>query len=97
MRLRRKPHGPRVKRGRTVDNELMDLGTTIVLSSVSSALSSVVEHCSGMDWLLHMSMLKLPWLYFAAKQFWRQITLLRAQIQHHNKREDGMDCIGSQA
>ena len=31
----------------------MSLGTTIVMSDVSSALSSIVEHCSEVDWLLH--------------------------------------------
>ncbi len=46
----------------------MDLGTTIILSGVSSALSSIVEHCSGMDWVLHMSTLKLPWLDFSGKK-----------------------------
>ena len=68
----------------------MGLCTTIVLSGVSSALSSIVEHCSGMDWLLHMSTLKLPWLDFSGKKFWREIRLLgvRAHIHHHSKREE---------
>ena len=29
----------------------MGLDTTIVMSDVSSALSSIVEHCSDVDWL----------------------------------------------
>ena len=92
LRMRRKPHGLRVERGRTLENERMDLGTTTVLIGVSLVLSSIVQHCGVMGWLLHMSTLKLPWLDFSGKKFWREIRLLgvRAQIHSHGKREDSM-------
>ena len=42
LRMRRKPHGLRVERGRTLENERMGLGTTTVLSGESSVLSSAL-------------------------------------------------------
>ena len=71
------------------------LGTTMVLSGVSSTLSSVVEHCSGVDWLLHMSMLKLPWLDFSGKKFCRGDKIARCTSANSSPERKGQHRITS--
>lgn len=43
-----------------------------------------------MNWLLHMSTLKLPWLDFAGEKFWREDKIAKVRVADSQPQPEGV-------